>query len=191
MAPLIVLVSTFLLVAVVPFGPDAYFTDFRIPLTRFLEAAPDAELVICKSPSTKTLFTKFTSGSFLLRNTPRGHDFLRGVLAVDLAAVKAAWRDDLGYFTRSEQDAMVHLVETDPRFGGNFCRILDHNCFNNRDFEYRASLDEHFLVHFAGRTKQQSMEEFATRLSANRYLTPESWLSQLRIVEPTKSDESV
>jgi NADH-quinone oxidoreductase subunit H len=27
-APLIVLVSTFLLVAVVPFGPDAYFTDF-------------------------------------------------------------------------------------------------------------------------------------------------------------------
>ncbi len=29
MAPLIVLVSTFLLVAVVPFGPDAYFTDFE------------------------------------------------------------------------------------------------------------------------------------------------------------------
>jgi NADH-quinone oxidoreductase subunit H len=28
MAPLIVLVSTFLLVAVVPFGPEAYFTDF-------------------------------------------------------------------------------------------------------------------------------------------------------------------
>ncbi len=27
-APLIVLVSTFLLVAVVPFGPDAYFTNF-------------------------------------------------------------------------------------------------------------------------------------------------------------------
>lgn len=29
MAPLIVLISTFLLVAVVPFGPDAYFTDFE------------------------------------------------------------------------------------------------------------------------------------------------------------------
>jgi len=29
MAPLIVLVSTFLLVAVVPFGPDAYFTNFE------------------------------------------------------------------------------------------------------------------------------------------------------------------
>ncbi|MEX0846979.1 MAG: NADH-quinone oxidoreductase subunit NuoH [Ilumatobacteraceae bacterium] len=29
MAPLIVLLSTFLLVAVVPFGPDAYFTDFE------------------------------------------------------------------------------------------------------------------------------------------------------------------
>ncbi|MEO7397369.1 MAG: complex I subunit 1 family protein, partial [Ilumatobacteraceae bacterium] len=30
MAPLIVLVSTFLLVAVVPFGPDAYFTNFEV-----------------------------------------------------------------------------------------------------------------------------------------------------------------
>ena len=29
MAPLIVLASTFLLVAVVPFGPDAWFTDFE------------------------------------------------------------------------------------------------------------------------------------------------------------------
>src|SRR5215213_7988850 len=29
MAPVIVLVSTFLLVAVVPFGPDAWFTDFQ------------------------------------------------------------------------------------------------------------------------------------------------------------------
>jgi NADH-quinone oxidoreductase subunit H len=29
LAPLIVLVSTFILVAVVPFGPDAYFTDFE------------------------------------------------------------------------------------------------------------------------------------------------------------------
>lgn len=32
LAPLIVLVSTFLLVAVVPFGPDAYFTDFEAGL---------------------------------------------------------------------------------------------------------------------------------------------------------------
>lgn len=31
-APLVVLVSTFLLVAVVPFGPDAYFTDFEAGL---------------------------------------------------------------------------------------------------------------------------------------------------------------
>ena len=29
MAPLIVLASTFLLVVVVPFGPDAWFTDFE------------------------------------------------------------------------------------------------------------------------------------------------------------------
>lgn len=160
---------------------DAYFTDFRIPLTRFLDASSAAEFVICKSPSTKTLFTKFSSGQFLLQNSPRAHEFLRAVLAVDLAAVKEAWRDELGYFTRGDQDAMVHLVETDPRFSGGFCRILDHDCFNNRDFEYRNSIDEHFLVHFTGRTKQQSMQEFVERLGVNRYLTPGSSLAQLRI----------
>jgi NADH-quinone oxidoreductase subunit H len=30
MAPLVVLVSTFLLVVIIPFGPDAYFTDFAV-----------------------------------------------------------------------------------------------------------------------------------------------------------------
>ncbi|MEX0671138.1 MAG: hypothetical protein WD060_11845 [Pirellulales bacterium] len=167
---------------------DAYFTDFRIPLTRFIDTAPTAEFVICKSPSTKTLFTKFSSGQFFLKNTPRAHDFLRAVLAVDLAVVKAAWRDELGYFTRGDQDAMVHLVETEPRFAGEFCRILDHDCFNNRDFEYLHAIDEHFLVHFTGRTKRQSMQEFVERLGTNRFLTPAPWLAELRIDE---ADEPV
>lgn len=35
-APLIVLASTFLLIAVVPFGPDAYFTDFEAGVFYFL-----------------------------------------------------------------------------------------------------------------------------------------------------------
>lgn len=166
---------------------DAYFTDFRVPLTRFLEDAGEAEFVICRSPSTKKLFTKFSSGQFFLRSGPRARAFLEAVMATDLEMVRAAWRDDLGYFTRGDQDAMVYLVEHDPRFAGGFCRILDHNCFNNRDFEYEQSLDEHFLLHITGRAKQQSLREFVARIGCNRFLTPDPWLATLQIddtVEP-------
>lgn len=162
---------------------DAWFTDFRVPLTRFVDDAGDADLVICKSPSTKTLFTKISSGQFLLRNSPRSRAFLEAVLETDLDVVKAAWREDLGHYTRGDQDAMVYRMEHDPRFGGGFCRILDHNCFNNRDFEYERSLDEHFLLHITGRLKRQSLEEFIARMGCNRYLTPDSLVERLRIDE--------
>lgn len=162
---------------------DAYFTDFRIPLTRFMDEGPEAEFIICKSPATKTLFTKFSSGQFLLRNSPTAHAFLQAVLATDLEVVKAAWREDLGYFSRGDQDAMVHLVENDPRFSDGFCRILDHDRFNNRDFEYQRALDEHFLLHFTGRAKQESKQEFVSRIGCNRFLTPEPLLARYRMVE--------
>lgn len=46
MAPLIVLVSTFLLVAVVPFGPDAYFTNFDAGLFYLLAVSSISTLGI-------------------------------------------------------------------------------------------------------------------------------------------------
>ena len=41
-APLVVLASTFLLVAVVPFGPDAWFTNFEAGVFYMLRFRPSA-----------------------------------------------------------------------------------------------------------------------------------------------------
>ena len=48
-APLIVLASTFLLVVVVPFGPDALMTDFQAGITTILEAMSMGRPVICSA----------------------------------------------------------------------------------------------------------------------------------------------
>ena len=159
---------------------DAYFTRFDTPLDAFIAEAGPSDLVICRSPSTKKLFTKFSAGQFLLRNTPRAHAFLRALLEVDLSRVRAFWREDLGYYSEGDQDAMVYLSETDPRFSGDFIRILDHQAFNNRDFEFQARLDEHFLVHFTGQAKVASKAAFCQRLGVNPYLVPEGLLAPFR-----------
>lgn len=151
---------------------DAYFTNFTIPLARFVDEAGECDMLICRSPSTKKLFTKFSSGQFFLRNAPRAHEFLKAVLATDLAAVQAFWRQDLGYYSSGDQDAMVYLSETDPRFSDGFFKLLDHQQFNNRDFEYLADPVEHFVVHFTGTQKVASKVAFCERLGCNRYLVP-------------------
>ena len=166
---------------------DAYFTDFRAPLSALLENVGDHDLLICKSPSTKQVFTKLSSGQFFLRATPRARAFLEAALQTDLEMVRRWWRPELGLFSEGDQDAFVYLTETDPRFRDGFVKIADHSAFNNRDFEYRESLSEHFLVHFTGTEKAQSKEAFCRRLSCTKYLVPHDLLAQYQIVR----DESV
>jgi hypothetical protein len=134
---------------------DAYFTNFSIPLTNFLNLVGDEHMLICSSPSTKKLFTKFSSGQFFLKSSLQAKDFLNAVMAVDMETVRAFWRDELGYYADGDQEAMVYLSETDPRFSSAFIKIVDHYKFNNRDFEYKNGLNEHFLVHFTGTQKQR------------------------------------
>lgn len=134
-------------------------------------------MLICKSPSTKKIFTKFSSGQFFLKTSPQTKEFLRAVMAVDMAKVKDFWRDDLGFYTGGDQEGMVYLSETDERYNKGFIKIVDHNHFNNRDFEYEKDLNEHFLVHFTGTEKQKSQQEFAQRLKVNGWLAPLSALS--------------
>ena len=156
---------------------DAYFTDFASPLEAFIASADDEGMVVCKSPSTKSLFTKFSAGQFFLKNRLSSHRFLEAAMHVDLQHVRRAfWETRHGFFTNGDQDAFVYLSETHPEFSRGFVRILDHNAFNNRDFEYAASPSEHFLVHFTGREKVASKAQFCARLHVNRFLTPDDLL---------------
>lgn len=161
---------------------DAYFTDFSIPLRSFLEPADCEDIIICKSPSTKKVFTKFSCGQFFIRNSPRSFEFLRLVLQADLPMIKSAfWQERHGQFTSSDQDAFVYLTETIPTFGPGFIRIVDHNQFNNRDFEYSSSTSEHFLIHFTGHEKTRDKDAFCRRMGENEYLVPDALFRALNL----------
>lgn len=160
---------------------DAYFTDFSIPLEQFIAIAPNSDFIVCKSPSTKELSTHISSGQFLLHNTPGAHRFIADALATDLVKVKAWWRSHLGMFTKGDQDALVYLMETDPAFAAPFYSILDHQNFNNRNFEYESRLDEHFLVHFTGKSKVQDKVNFCERMGCNEYICPPDLLAKLAL----------
>jgi galactosyl transferase GMA12/MNN10 family len=160
---------------------DAYFTNFSIPLESFIELAPDADFIVCKSPSTKALSTRISSGQFLLRNTARSHRFVAAALATDLTQVQAWWGSHLGLFTKGDQDALVYLMETDPMFAAPFCSILDHQHFNNRDFEYESRLEEHFLLHFTGKKKVQDKLRFCERMGVNEYICPPDLIHTLAL----------
>ena len=152
---------------------DAYFTNFRLPLTSFLENVQTENFVVCKSPSTKSVFTKFSSGQFFIRNTKLSLLFLQKALRTNLDDVrKTFWASEHGMFTEGDQDALVYLTERYPMFSDGFMLLLDHNAFNNRPFEYLVSPDEHFLVHFTGKQKTRDKDEMCARLKLNRYLTP-------------------
>jgi hypothetical protein len=168
---------------------DAYFTDFSRPLHMFLSDVGEQDMVICRSPATKTLHTKFSSGQFFLRNSSRSHEFLRLAREVDLATVRNSfWEERHGFFTGGDQDAFVYLTETRPEFGEGFVRVLNHDAFNNRDFEFVTKPDEHFLVHFTGKEKLESKREFCRRLGLNKYIVPEEELAGLRW-DPTDEGE--
>ena len=84
-----------------------------------------------------------------------------------------------------DQEEMVYLSEKDPRFNAGFIKIVDHYQFNNRDFEYESRLDEHFLVHFTGTSKQQSHRAFWQRLNVNPWLIPEDAVVEYHLSSET------
>lgn len=150
---------------------DAFFLD----LDRSLDTIAPAEgqfLSICASPDNKDIHTFVSSGQFLLRCDEVGLAFLDAVATADLAQVKAWWTDDLGYFTNGDQDAMVHLLLTDPRFAA-FSRH-DHRAFNSRPAELANGIGDAFVVHFTGPppTKHRDHAELCRRLGLPPSLLP-------------------
>ena len=160
---------------------DAYVTDINKQLESFIDLAPESDLIVCKSPSTKEIFTKISSGQFLIRNTPKAIDFINKVINTEFETVKKWWTKEMGLFTKGDQDLMVYLLETDPEFSEDFSAIIDHNYFNNRNYEFSEKIDEHFLVHFTGKQKQLDKATFCQRIGCNEFICSPELVSQLNL----------
>ncbi|BEG76745.1 hypothetical protein HBIAX_03824 [Achromobacter xylosoxidans] len=159
---------------------DAYFTDFSWRLLPYVSPYSKYDLVICKSPINNGAWTYVSSGQFFLKSTRRSAAFLDAMRNTDLEQVKTWWsQEKYGMFTSGDQDVMVYVLATDPRFReGEFFVRLDYSEFNSREFHYKESADEHRLLHLASaiKTKEQLLEGFRERFDLNEFLIPEALL---------------
>ncbi|HTU60303.1 MAG TPA: hypothetical protein VMF89_17755 [Polyangiales bacterium] len=128
---------------------DAFFLNLDQKLESFLPSASNF-LSICASPDYKKLYTFVSSGQFAIRCDETGRAFLDAIPTVDLEQVRRWWTEDLGFFSNGDQDAMVYLMKTDPRFAG-FERH-PHTAFNSRMEDLVADRPV-FILHFTGRAE--------------------------------------
>jgi hypothetical protein len=160
---------------------DAFFMQFDVNLLTFLNgAAKDTIFVACKSPINLTGgWTHLSAGQWFLKNDPRSFELLESWKTCDRGVV-AEWFDTskYGLSTGGDQDVLVYLLETDPRFKG-LSELQPHTTFNNRPYHFNDSAHEHFLCHFAvNMPKDIAVREFAARygldetLVADRYKPP-------------------
>lgn len=164
---------------------DAFFTNLAVDVRSFLPVDPAIELVFCSSPvNPDGGWTWMSAGQFLIRNTPAMLALLDAVLATDLGQVRSWWDPDtLGLFTRGDQDAFVYQLRRDGSPWSGAWQARPWEAFNSRPYHYVASLDEHFICHFAvpgGRSKMELIAEFATRLGTTTALLPAAEIEPYR-----------
>jgi hypothetical protein len=166
---------------------DAFFTDFRIDLRRFLDDAGDRDLVFCQSPVNPLGgWTWMSAGQFFVRRSAATLELLEAVAETDLEVVRAWWdHDAYGLFTNGDQDALVYqlLGPGAERWRDRFLR-LPWEAFNSRPYHYEARLDEHFICHFAvpgGRPKAEVIAEFAERMETTPALVDAALIEPYRV----------
>lgn len=161
---------------------DAFFLDFEKSID-FLVPSGDEFMSICRSPDFKNIHTFISSGQFLLRCDDTGKNFLDAIEQVDLRVVSGWWREDLGFFSNGDQDAMIYLMQTDPRFS-NFV-LHDYRRFNSR-IENLENGESPFLIHFTGSAEKKAaaLRRAQARLGRAPSLLPKSAEDSLGVRRP-------
>ncbi|WP_159809073.1 hypothetical protein [Litoreibacter roseus] len=139
---------------------DAFFIQQDRDLTSLI---PDEGKLVtfCRSPTNKKIFTYLSSGQFLIRGGAAGAEFANAVIDTSLERVEEWWREDLGMFTKGDQDAIVYLLHEDARFK-DAAALHDYTSFNSRIADLENHKEEVFLLHFTGpRERKRSDHELA------------------------------
>lgn len=128
---------------------DAFFFDLEKDIMTYAPVE-DSILSFCKSPTFKQIHTYLSSGQFVIKSCDLSKYFLNKVLLANLNEIKLWWREELGYFSNGDQDAIVYILLTDPAFIGRY-NLYDYKEFNSRP-ENIFSKDKHlpFVLHFTG-----------------------------------------
>lgn len=161
---------------------DAFFVDFDMDI---MEYSPKEKNImsICRSPSYKELKTFFSSGQFILKSCSLSKDFLIEVLSQELSHVEKWWSDDLGFYTKGDQDIMIYLFHTDKRFMEKIT-LYDYKKFNSRA-ENLFNEDSHkpLVLHFTGidEVKMKNYIKVQKALNLHPSLAPAGLLSNYNV----------
>ncbi|WP_439151542.1 putative nucleotide-diphospho-sugar transferase [Winogradskyella sp.] len=145
---------------------DAFFFDFETDIMNY--APKDGSFIsFCKSPTFKNIKTILSSGQFIVKSNSDSEKFFKDILNTDLKIVKDWWRDELGYFSNGDQDAMVyHLLENINY--KNKMDLYDYRYFNSR-YENLFDIDKHkpLILHFTGTKKIKEENYLKTQNKLN------------------------
>lgn len=161
---------------------DAFFFDFEKDIMEYTPKG-EAFLSICKSPSYKSLKTFFSSGQFIIKSTSKSKEFLQQVILQDLEVVKSWWTEDLGYFTNGDQDAMIYLMKTNPKFN-NAAELYDYKLFNSRPENlFEDDIHRPMILHFTGKVeiKKANYIKVQEKLKLHSSLVPENLLKDYNL----------
>lgn len=155
---------------------DAFFMQKNKKLESFIDEAPDADLIFCKSPVNPSGgWTYFSSGNFFIKNTDAVKKYFKDVMKVNLKVAEKHWDyEKHGMFTHGDQDAMIHVIKSRPKVyrEGSFFIRLPFEKFNSRPYHFERSASDQFIVHFAGvDDKLAAIDDFATKFKLNKTLT--------------------
>ena len=166
---------------------DAFFFDFEVDI---MEYSPKGDNILsaCKSPSYKPLKTFLSSGQFILKSCHLSKEFLNEILLQKFSTIESWWYNDLGFYTKGDQDIMVYLFHTDERFK-NKITLYDYKKFNSR-YENLFDKDLHkpLILHFTGRPeiKMNNYKSVQKLLILTPSLVPSRLLSLYNIFVETK-----
>lgn len=162
---------------------DAAFTQLDVRLESIVPEMlnPELDVIFCKSPvNPEGGWTYLSSGNFLIRNSPGARQLIANVGEELLPEIEKWWDGErFGMFTGGDQDILVYLIVTDPRFQKTTGR-LEYQRFNTRPYHFSDRLTEHFLVHFTNqpdRSKEDQMVEFANKFSLTPFMVPRQLLA--------------
>lgn len=155
---------------------DAFFTDFEATNLEDFIARAEAEnkfLVIAEGAvEPNGWWSKINTGVFILRNDERGRRLMKMMMDSDLAEVQEWWEEDRdGLFTNGDQDQMWWALNASGLIEDTI--VVDQLQLNSRGHFYHDSLQDAFVMHFAGhRDKPLGIARFANRFEVGHELVP-------------------
>ncbi len=151
---------------------DAFFINYEKSLDEFYPTQKKF-MTICAGPFLNQIFTRISSGQFMLKNTHGSSKLLDDWRDNLLQDSMSDWTKNDGFFTNGDQDVLWHLIKKEYK---NSVFIMPQSKFNSRIEDILVSPNDVFLLHLTGsaRIKRKKLNQAIRLLDRDKALVPKS-----------------